>query len=180
MTDTGSGRTVRVLHRDWEMECCGTPFSVGDQVAWPLVFEDVAAADAAVWADCLDERGLLRVATLHGGAPDTGSGAPRLAGRVRSIQVVIVGYRDAEPVPGERWLRPVERCPKRFSDRVVDLEDAEDVGQRGGRERRDRTGGKGPGGSGRTVGTGRSAGAYRRVECGVIVEVDVAGEECGT
>ncbi|MEU4202079.1 DUF6578 domain-containing protein [Streptomyces sp. NPDC045470] len=169
MTDTGAVRTVRVFHRDWEMECCGTPFSVGDEVAWPLVFESVPAADAAVWADCLDERGLLRVATLHGGSPEIGPGTPRLAGRVRSIHVAIVGYRAAEPVPGERWLRPVERCPKWFSDRVPD-----GVGHRG------RGDGTGPGGGSGGVGrAGRGQGAYRRVERGVVVEVEVACAERG-
>ncbi|MFD7665923.1 DUF6578 domain-containing protein [Streptomyces sp. NPDC059788] len=154
MADSGAERTVRVLHRDWEVECCGTPFAVGDEVAWPLVFESVAEADAAVWADCLDERGLLRVATLHGAAPEKGSGAPWPAGHVRSIDVVVVGYGgDGRPVPGERWLRPVERCPKRFAARVVDRV----------------TGG----------GEGGVAGARRHGECGVVVGVDVARGESG-
>ncbi|MFH9422891.1 DUF6578 domain-containing protein [Streptomyces sp. NPDC017529] len=159
MTDSGTGRTVRIFHRSWELECCGKPFSVGDEVAWPLVFEDVPAADAEIWADCLDGRGRLRVATLHGGAPEKGSGAPWVAGRVRSIQVVVVGYRAAEPVPGERWLRPVEDCPRWFAGRVEDEAD-----------------GTGPGAGPRAQdGGGRCA--YHRAECGVIVEVDVAREE---
>ncbi|WP_030019808.1 DUF6578 domain-containing protein [Streptomyces monomycini] len=182
MTDTDAVRTVRVFHRDWEMECCGTAFSVGDEVAWPLVFESVPEADAAVWADCLDERGLLRTVTLHGDAADKRYGAPRITGRVRSIHVAIVGYRGAEPVPGERWLRPVERCPKRFSDRVPD-----GVGDRGGRARTGPGAGRahtgldggrartGPGGGGES----RSEGAYRRVERGVVVEIDVACAERG-
>ncbi|GCD46302.1 DUF6578 domain-containing protein [Streptomyces paromomycinus] len=166
MTDTGAGRTVRVFHRDWEMECCGTPFSVGDEVAWPLVFESVAEADVAVWADCLDERGLLRTVTLHGGAADKRSGASRIAGRVRSIQVVVVGYRGADPVPGERWLRPVERCPKWFADPV-----GEDGGGAGTGTGTDLAAGKG--------GARRERRGRRRVECGVLVEVDVAGAERG-
>ncbi|WAZ21319.1 hypothetical protein STRCI_002481 [Streptomyces cinnabarinus] len=26
-----------VFYADWQMECCGTPFSVGDEVSWPLL-----------------------------------------------------------------------------------------------------------------------------------------------
>ncbi|GCD38180.1 hypothetical protein OEIGOIKO_05991 [Streptomyces chrestomyceticus JCM 4735] len=168
MTDTGAGRTVRVFHRGWEMECCGTPFSVGDEVAWPLVFESVPEADVAVWADCLDERGLLRTVTLHGGAADKRSGASRIAGRVRSIQVVVVGYRGAEPVPGERWLRSVERCPKWFADPVE----------------ADGDGGGAGTGTGTDLGAGKRGGGrerrgYRRVESGVLVELDVTCAERG-
>ncbi|MFC7266602.1 DUF6578 domain-containing protein [Streptomyces lutosisoli] len=28
-----------VFYADWQMECCGTPFSVGDEVSWPLALE---------------------------------------------------------------------------------------------------------------------------------------------
>ncbi|GGY40323.1 DUF6578 domain-containing protein [Streptomyces djakartensis] len=24
-----------VIYEDWRMECCGTPFGVGDEVSWP-------------------------------------------------------------------------------------------------------------------------------------------------
>ncbi|MFH8405989.1 DUF6578 domain-containing protein [Streptomyces sp. NPDC018019] len=149
----GSGRSVRVFYPDWEMECCGTPFSVGDEIAWTLVHEDVAPGDAAVWADCLDERGRLRVATRHGPAPEKGSGAPVVAGRVRSIQVVMAGYRAGERVPGERWLRPVERCPKWFARRVTAEPEA-------------------------APGAGPGDRSYHRDECGVIVEVAVARGRC--
>lgn len=32
-----------VLVQDWQHECCGDPFSVGDEVAWTLVFLDELA-----------------------------------------------------------------------------------------------------------------------------------------
>ena len=88
-----------VMYDDWQMECCGTPFSVGDEVAWQL------------------EGGpSLYSVERHGEeAPDT-------VGRVRSIQMVTQAFElrpgsDAfEPVEGERWLRPVEKCPKWFVD----------------------------------------------------------------
>ncbi|MEV6049471.1 DUF6578 domain-containing protein [Streptomyces sp. NPDC052107] len=28
---------MRVFYEDWQMECCGTPFAVGDEVSWKLV-----------------------------------------------------------------------------------------------------------------------------------------------
>lgn len=44
---------------------------------------------------------------------------PGTAGRVRAIHVVTRRFAEAsadayEPVPGERGLRPVERCPEWF------------------------------------------------------------------
>jgi len=29
-----------VFYANWQMECCGTPFSVGDEVSWPLLLDD--------------------------------------------------------------------------------------------------------------------------------------------
>ncbi|MGW2643723.1 DUF6578 domain-containing protein [Streptomyces sp. NPDC001393] len=31
---------MRVFYENWQMECCGTPFAVGDEVAWRLVAHD--------------------------------------------------------------------------------------------------------------------------------------------
>ncbi|MFG2646621.1 DUF6578 domain-containing protein [Streptomyces sp. NPDC048436] len=91
-----------VMYDDWQMECCGTPFTVGDEVAWQLEGEPP-----------------LYSVERHGmEGPDT-------MGRVRSIQMVTQGFAltpdsggTFEPVPGERWLRPVEECPKWFTDPV--------------------------------------------------------------
>ncbi|MER7377082.1 DUF6578 domain-containing protein [Streptomyces lanatus] len=30
----------QVFYADWQMECCGTPFKVGDEVSWPLLQSD--------------------------------------------------------------------------------------------------------------------------------------------
>ncbi|GAA3081492.1 DUF6578 domain-containing protein [Streptomyces rectiviolaceus] len=90
-----------VMYDDWQMECCGTPFSVGDEVAWQL-----------------------------GGGPPLysverhGDEGPDTVGQVRSIQVVTRGFswdggtNAFEPVAGEEWLRPVRTCPKWFEDMV--------------------------------------------------------------
>lgn len=51
-----------------------------------------------------------------------GEYGPDTVGRVRSIQMVTQGFElragTYEPVEGERWLRPVEKCPKWFTDPV--------------------------------------------------------------
>ncbi|MGR8010827.1 DUF6578 domain-containing protein [Streptomyces hypolithicus] len=164
-----------IKYDGWQMECCGKPFSVGDEVRWRLALrltED--GADPASWKDCFSELeqsgaglvsgpgitalwagsgtgagaravGLLAVET-HGPGP---SDVPETVGTVRSIQVVTEGYaatrtgsRTYEVVAGERWLRPVDTCPKWFGD-----------------ETRPDRGGRG----------------YRRDETGVLVELEAPG-----
>ncbi|MEV6795532.1 DUF6578 domain-containing protein [Streptomyces sp. NPDC051320] len=100
--------TVRqVMYADWAMECCGTPFSVGDEVVWE-------ASPGA--ADDPEDAGVLHVATHGAGGPDT----RRVAGRVRSIRVVTDGFTvlpgtgEYRRAPGERSLRAVRTCPKWF------------------------------------------------------------------
>ncbi|MFJ7148008.1 DUF6578 domain-containing protein [Streptomyces sp. NPDC100445] len=124
---------TRVFYEDWQMECCGTPFAVGDEVAWPL----------AVHGD--GERGE---------DPGYGAGArvenhadvgQETLGRVHAIElvhqehVVLTDPRAAErldrapdpdaesegalllpspyqmeAVPGAWTLEPVTACPKWF------------------------------------------------------------------
>ncbi|MEU6675654.1 DUF6578 domain-containing protein [Streptomyces sp. NPDC046925] len=88
-----------VMYDDWQMECCGTPFSVGDEVTWQL------GGGPALYS--VERHGKY--------GPDT-------VGRVRSIQLVTQGFAlragTYEPVEGERSLHPVEKCPKWFTDPV--------------------------------------------------------------
>ncbi len=118
------------MYDGWQMECCGEPFSVGDEVRWQLSLhrpEDLTSP--ATWQDSFSElapvaggapvAGLLCVET-HGPGPHD---VPATVGTVRSIQVVVEGYAEThagsrayEPVAGERWLRPVVTCPKGFRD----------------------------------------------------------------
>ncbi|MEU5577684.1 DUF6578 domain-containing protein [Streptomyces huasconensis] len=174
----------KVMYADWQMECCGEPFAVGDEVAWPLLVDGDRLDDAG-WASDLSEieGPVVALDTLEGdwsggGADygDYGDGAdyggggdgefqepwepsvvrargvtvpwarprpwperarlaglltverhsgrwPDTVGRVRAIHVVTQGFAQTvegsetyAPVPGERWLRPVEACPKWFRD----------------------------------------------------------------
>ncbi|MEU9475211.1 DUF6578 domain-containing protein [Streptomyces sp. NPDC048191] len=121
---------MRVFYEDWQMECCGTPFAVGDDVAWKLVAYDTEGVreghgyGAEAWVE------------NHGG-PDH-----PVTGRVRAIDLVHEEYsyrlpepapgpgpvepeaglvvrgtgRGLEPVPGTVALEPADSCPKWFGE----------------------------------------------------------------
>ncbi|MFF8727688.1 DUF6578 domain-containing protein [Streptomyces sp. NPDC015171] len=118
---------TRVFYADWQMECCGTPFAVGDEVRWPLV-----AADREDPAG--EHYGAGALVEHHGGP------GHETAGRVRGIDLVHQEYlahhdpladeppaplpgtgvvlratgRRLAPVPGGHGLRSVDACPKWF------------------------------------------------------------------
>ncbi|MET9828768.1 DUF6578 domain-containing protein [Streptomyces sp. NPDC006385] len=129
-----------VFYADWQMECCGTPFSLGDEVSRPLLLgaaddmlgggrhaqlteiagpvEDVRGDAGAVRVVRVvrDETGLT--AETHG-HPDL----PEPRGRVRAIQILPQGFAETppgsgtpEPVPRERSLRSSSTCPTWFPD----------------------------------------------------------------
>ncbi|MFD9091965.1 DUF6578 domain-containing protein [Streptomyces collinus] len=121
---------MRVFYEDWQMECCGSPFGVGEEVAWKLVAYDGkdrrrgAGHGAEAWVE------------NHGG-PDR-----ETVGRVRAIDLVHQEFlahhdprateaaeladvppgtplfrpigRGLEPVPGPPALEPVDSCPRWF------------------------------------------------------------------
>ncbi|MEV4969982.1 DUF6578 domain-containing protein [Streptomyces scopuliridis] len=35
-----------------QLECCGEPFSVGDEMSWPVLMLPSGARDAWTWQDC--------------------------------------------------------------------------------------------------------------------------------
>ena len=183
----------QVFYESWQMECCGTPFSVGDEVAWPLLLPCEGDALGGGWSDELstivgqvervrDEEGVIRVlraddgltAALNGdpedeSAADDGASIrrvglltverhsgewPETTGHVRAIRLVTQGYAETAPgslswtpVPGEGSFRAVDSCPKWFGADVV-----EDGGT-------------------------ASGATLRRIETGVLVELDV---QCAT
>ncbi|MFF7973922.1 DUF6578 domain-containing protein [Streptomyces sp. NPDC007905] len=121
---------MRVFYEHWQMECCGSPFGVGEEVAWKLVAYDRedrrrnAGHGAEAWVE------------NHGG-PDR-----ETVGRVRAIDLVHQEFlahhdprateaaeladlapgtvvfrstgRKLEPVPGPPTLEPVDSCPRWF------------------------------------------------------------------
>lgn len=140
-----------VFYEDWQMECCGTPFSVGDEVSWPLLLSDGDSVLGGGWHDQLtkvvgpveggvlrDENGLVVAVRQRAERPGDsirvvgmlmvethGADVPEVRGRVRAVQVLTQGYvrpPDSDawwPVPTQRWLRAVERCPRWFAERAT-------------------------------------------------------------
>ncbi|MFH8367427.1 DUF6578 domain-containing protein [Streptomyces sp. NPDC018031] len=129
--------TCSVFYQDWQMECCGKPFSVGEEVSWQVVPLDPADRSGPVPAGSV--AGPLYAQAGHPVWP----GRPEpLTGRVSRIRVVTQGFeapgpedRTFRPVPGDFSLRQVDTCPKWFR------RDVDGDGRRpsGGR-RRDETG----------------------------------------
>ncbi|WP_327297998.1 MULTISPECIES: DUF6578 domain-containing protein [unclassified Streptomyces] len=99
----------QVVYADWEMECCGTPFSVGDEVTWTVGPYGGVGPGLPGGTLCVSNHGM--------GGPL----AEPLTARVRSIRVVTEEFAETpdgsgcEPVPGRLALRSVRRCPKWFS-----------------------------------------------------------------
>ncbi|WP_399924646.1 DUF6578 domain-containing protein [Streptomyces kanamyceticus] len=57
----------KVMYEDWQMECCGEPFAVGDEVAWPLRVDGDRLHDAAWAADRSEVEGpVVRLDALEG------------------------------------------------------------------------------------------------------------------
>ncbi|MET7731519.1 DUF6578 domain-containing protein [Streptomyces sp. NPDC005402] len=133
-----------VFYADWQMECCGTPFSVGEDVGWPLLFRAAGDVLGGGWHDQLtelagpleqgagpvlrDRSGLVVGVGESAAAPGDsaplvglltvethGGRLPEVRGRVRSVQVVTQEYGETEA--GSRTWEPV---PGRRSLRSVD------------------------------------------------------------
>ncbi|WP_330304107.1 MULTISPECIES: DUF6578 domain-containing protein [unclassified Streptomyces] len=86
-----------VFYEDWQMECCGTPFSAGEEVTWPLVLDYAEDLLGGGWSEQLgrisapaewvrdgDGGGVIQtvraddglVAALHGDPVDESGPAP--------------------------------------------------------------------------------------------------------
>jgi hypothetical protein len=80
----------------WQMQCCGSPFSVGSRVEWTIA----TLADRDHLARVLGNdiaRTVTHYEEHHGGLPDD---APSTAGVVRAIRAVRCRYeRDASEPP---------------------------------------------------------------------------------
>jgi hypothetical protein len=98
----------------WQMQCCGDPFSVGQQVSWTLSDADqdwlmtMLGADAQVTVDAAEE---------HGGLPEE---TPRTTGIVSRIAAVHCRYARARPAIASALSRARLWCsePRRVGRRV--------------------------------------------------------------
>ncbi|MFF3983499.1 DUF6578 domain-containing protein [Streptomyces sp. NPDC001797] len=136
---------LKVFYEDWQMECCGTPFSVGDEVAWKLVAYGAAARrenagyGAEAWVenhggpDRPTTGRVLAVDLVHeeyrfrradpappGKGKGKGKGKGDGKGDGNGAGVVIQGTgRGLEAVPGTVTAEPADSCPRWFGE--VDL-----------------------------------------------------------
>ncbi|MBL1081064.1 hypothetical protein JK359_03595 [Streptomyces actinomycinicus] len=118
---------MTVLYEDWQMECCGTPFAVGDEVGWRLVTVDEEAPQG-------EFHGATAWVENHGGSDH------ETRGRVHAIDLLLQEYlahhdplavepepgpapgtlvlratgRALEAVPGATAREPLDACPKWF------------------------------------------------------------------
>lgn len=123
---------VRVFMDEWQFECCGESFAVGDRVEWLLVpvedrgwFTDLLGSELAEELDFREEH--------HGGAPE---GSVPTAGTVGSIRAAFQRYvprlkgdRTRYVIPGVSrldWLDraeiPADDKDERFVGFLVELE----------------------------------------------------------
>ncbi|EFL31676.1 conserved hypothetical protein [Streptomyces viridochromogenes DSM 40736] len=89
-----------VFYADWQMECCGTPFSVGDEVSWPLLLLDADEMFGGGWHDQLTK--------VSGPVEDVGG--VRLVREETGLTVALGADpdddEDRRPLPGD-WTRSV-------------------------------------------------------------------------
>ncbi|MFD7243647.1 DUF6578 domain-containing protein [Streptomyces massasporeus] len=103
-----------VFYEDWQMECCGTPFSVGDEVSWPLLLVDADTVLGGGWRD--------QVTEVAGPVEDVGG--VRMIREETGLPVALGADPEAEedrrPQPGSRarsvGLLTVERHGARWPE----------------------------------------------------------------
>lgn len=107
--------TVLVWVDAWQMQCCGDPFEVGDEVAWRLEDADEEWPGSAVGPDLA---GRIRYAEER--HADRVDALPPRRGRVVAVTAASCAYatspadpRTAYPVPGSTALRDVGRADER-------------------------------------------------------------------
>ena len=86
---------------DWEMQCCGVPFSVGQKVEWLLSTEDPAGNE---WLDAVlgpDQAARVTASYDHhsGGSPSEQTGVVRAINAVH-CRYRLVGNKTYVPVDG--------------------------------------------------------------------------------
>ncbi|SEG90536.1 hypothetical protein SAMN02982929_05252 [Saccharopolyspora kobensis] len=87
------GMAIRVWVDDWQMQCCGAAFRIGDEVTWTLVTEK--RTDKLTELVGLDIGApVTHVEEHHGRLPE---GAPTTRGVVTAIHAV---FGRSEPRPG--------------------------------------------------------------------------------
>ncbi|MEU1459098.1 DUF6578 domain-containing protein [Streptomyces sp. NPDC005727] len=118
-----------VFYEEWQMGCCGEPFSVGDEIGWPLVALDERRPPEGDW------HGAEAWVENHADATHPVTGRVRAICLVHQEFTVDLDLRDLqrvsppygkvtllasghslEPVPGSVTREPVDHCPKWFAE----------------------------------------------------------------
>jgi hypothetical protein len=111
---------IRVWVDGWQMQCCGEPFAVGEEISWTLRDADnewlkaIFGPESAIAVDKQEEH--------HGGVVE---GTPATAGRVTTIAAVYCRYapppggdaRALHPVAGSGTATPVQSADGGTNDR---------------------------------------------------------------
>ncbi|MEU1196691.1 DUF6578 domain-containing protein [Streptomyces sp. NPDC005813] len=98
-----------VFYADWQMECCGTPFSVDDEVSWPLLLLSSDEVLGGGWYEELSKlSGPVETVTDHDG--DGGGNEDEEGGVVATLRGDdgLTAALSGEPPdePGQ-WIRAV-------------------------------------------------------------------------
>lgn len=95
-------RDLVVWIDDWQWQCCGEPFDVGDEVDWTMSDQPDRAWLVPVIGDLAAE--ITHAEDHHGGLPNAHSG---LTGKVRRIRAVSSRYGPDPDLPHENAISPV-------------------------------------------------------------------------
>ncbi|MGW2695844.1 DUF6578 domain-containing protein [Streptomyces sp. NPDC001296] len=99
----------QVFYADWQMECCGTPFSVGEEVSWPLLLMDAEDVLGGGWEEPL---GTLAAPVAEA---REAAGALRLVRAADGLVAAVPGDT-AEADGRRRGLLCVERHSDRWAE----------------------------------------------------------------
>ncbi|MEG8275846.1 DUF6578 domain-containing protein [Streptomyces sp. AHA2] len=120
-----------VIYEDWQLECCGTSFAVGDEVTWPLLLRDAESVYGGGWHDqltplagCVEEAGVRLLREESGlvvalGA-DHGDGRDRRAGsrgRIGSVGLLVVERHGAAWPEVTGRVRAVQVLTQAYEER---------------------------------------------------------------
>lgn len=87
----------QVFYEGWQMECCGTPFAVLDEVSWPLLLDDADGVLGGGWHDRL-----TRLVGSVEEVPDAEGDAVRVLREETGLTVTLGGEPGADARPGDR------------------------------------------------------------------------------
>ncbi|MGW2520953.1 DUF6578 domain-containing protein [Streptomyces sp. NPDC001617] len=91
----------QVYYEGWQMECCGEPFAVGEEVRWPLQFHDADDVLSGGWSEELS-----RLAGPVEEVPDGEGGPPvRVLRDETGLTAALFGEQGADAGPGDRIRR---------------------------------------------------------------------------